>query len=130
MKTYRAIAERAMKRYPSLDPARVERALALVTSPHQRVKRASTDENGHQIVPTASLWVVRSSAKPPYKKHQKIWYIVAPHQKTCHCCDSRKGHICKHRIAVYLIMEKYKLNDIPAEPIRQKEQTLAALGYY
>jgi len=130
MTTYREIAEKAIKRFPELDPRRVERALTLVTSPHQRVKRANIDENGYTIAPTASLWVVRSSARPPYKDHEKIWYIVAPHQKKCQCYDSRKGHICKHRIAVFLMMEKFKLNEIPAEPIRQREQTIAALGYY
>jgi len=126
--TYEEIAQALLKRYPALDPKRTERALALVTSPHQRVKRAAIDENGHRISPTAALWVVRSSAKPPYKKHEKIWYLVAPHQKKCQCVDSRRGNICKHRIAVYLIMEKQGLNNIPAEPIRQRE-VLAELGY-
>ena len=131
MKTYREIAEDAIKKYPSLDPARVERALMLVTNPQQRLKRASIDENGNPIIPTASAWVVRSSARPPYKKHEKIWYIVHPHRQACQCYDSQQGNVCKHRIAVYLMMERQGITDYPAEPIRyQHADTLAQLGYY
>jgi hypothetical protein len=83
--SYDQIALDATRKY-NLDVARVTRALALVNqvgkiyqSPHSPV-----------------MYAVRGSAG---------WYFVDTAKRKCTCKDSCTGHICYHRIAVYILGE-------------------------
>ena len=136
---WQTLAAEMLKTYPALDPDRVERAVQLLNSQRQNLVMAKIDENGNHITPTIALWAVRSSAKPPYKNGQKIWYLVRPAQKTCQCADSQRGHVCKHRIAVYLRLKRYNQFELILKPPpaskpklapTNERDIIAALGYY
>lgn len=96
--TYQAIADEIAASYP-VDQARIDRALDILRH-HSgtKVRRATRDENNHPIEPSDSLWIVRSSGG-------NGWYYVRPSQKSCTCTDHARGHVCKHRIAVYIYTE-------------------------
>ena len=103
---YRALAEDAMRKYPLLDPARVERALLILAA--HTITRARHDEQGQDLPATSAAWAVKSPAKA--ENTVEVWHIVRPtaqpEHKRCTCYDSAEGrHICKHRIAVYLYTE-------------------------
>ena len=103
---YRVLAEDAMRKYPLLDPARVERALLILAA--HTITRARHDEQGQDLPATSAAWAVKSPAKA--ENTVEVWHIVrptaTPNRKRCTCYDSAKGrHICKHRIAVYLYTE-------------------------
>jgi hypothetical protein len=52
--------------------------------------------NGHVTHKGGRVYSVRS-------QEGKHHYLVNLDRKFCNCPDSRKGHLCKHRIAAYLI---------------------------
>jgi hypothetical protein len=83
-------------KYPKLDPARVGRAVEIVNA-HNIVMQARRDEHDNQIKQSDQLWVVRAASGSG-------WYFVRPQERSCTCPDSAKGHVCKHRIAVFLQM--------------------------
>jgi len=70
---------------------RQERALALAL-------------NGHVTHKAARIYSVQS-------QDGKHHYLVNLDRKFCNCPDSRKGHLCKHRLAAYLIEQSNKAAD-------------------
>ena len=52
--------------------------------------------NGHVTHKSARVFTVRS-------ERDKHTYLVNLDKHFCNCPDSRNGHVCKHRIAAYLI---------------------------
>jgi hypothetical protein len=101
--TYEMVADEALAHYGwGLDPDRVGPALKLLTDYNAGtiVMPAQRDEfdfpaNGQ------NLWIVRPT-------RGRGWYYVRPDAHSCTCKDSQLGHICKHRIAVYLILQQRK----------------------
>lgn len=99
--TYQTLADEAIQKF-SLDPARVDRALNIIAN--HTVIMARVDEEGNAITPTREAYAVKSPARKS-NQPDPCWHIVRPSAKTCTCYDSHAGHICKHRIAVYLYTE-------------------------
>lgn len=88
-----SIETELLKKFPSLDPARVARAVELVCKKGM-VMAAQRDEHGNPIQATKTLTIVRSSTGNGY------YYVRA---KSCTCPDHIKGNVCKHRIAAYIM---------------------------
>jgi hypothetical protein len=87
------LATALLNKYPALEPKRVGRALELVQK--HAVMHAKRNEVDQPIEPSNKLWIAAG---------KKGWYIINPAAKTCTCPDSANGHVCKHRIAVFLYM--------------------------
>ena len=51
-------------------------------------------------------------------------YLVDLDRKTCTCLDCQKGHICKHRIAAYLIEQ----SSLASNPNNTRDDRLSAHG--
>ena len=69
----------------------------LMTSLNGRQERAlKLALNGHVTHKSARVFSVRS-------ERDQHTYLVNLDKSFCNCPDSRKGHVCKHRIAAYLI---------------------------
>jgi hypothetical protein len=68
------------------------------------------------IFPTEdeNIFKVRSST---FRKPDSLAVIYSVHtdQKSCSCEDSRKGNICKHRIAVWLFLQHVKSGNLGKE---------------
>ena len=95
-----------------LDAGRVRRAVDICQhdqAGNPVILRAKMDEAGNPIQPSADVWIVRSSARPPYKNNDKVWYIVRPRLHLCQCQDHANGNVCKHRIAVGLYIRAHNL---------------------
>ncbi len=92
--TYESLAAEARSRWPSIDPARLERALEIVKASNWNVQPARRDENEQPIAPSLEVLIVHG-------RHG--WYVVRRH--SCTCPDSRSGHVCKHRLAAWLYRE-------------------------
>ena len=60
--------------------------------------------NGHVTHKAGRVYSVRSQDG----KHR---YLVNLDRKFCNCPDSRKGHLCKHRLAAYLIEQTNQATD-------------------
>ena len=92
--TYQILAEEAIEKW-KIDPKRVQRALGILldNKPGTMVMLAKRDELDQPISSAENVWIVRGS---------KGWYFVRPENHTCTCRDHHNGHICKHRLAVYL----------------------------
>ena len=89
--TPEAIAASIATRYPAVvDPARLQRALALVQS--HALDMARKDEHGNPISPSWDVLTLRTSEK----------YIIR--KGACTCPDSSiTHHVCKHRLALYIL---------------------------
>jgi hypothetical protein len=85
---YQTLAQEALKRWPALDPARLERAIEIAARPGM-IYNARCN---------AGEFDVRAS-------NGTGWYHVNTKARTCTCPDSHKGHVCKHRLAVWLFVE-------------------------
>ena len=126
--TYQSLPEEALNR-PSwkVDPQRAQRALHILTDhkPGTMLMLASRDENDMPVSSDQNLWIVRGSARG--------WYFVRPDDHSCTCPDHRKGHVCKHRLAVYLYTQQIErtraavIADIRSK--RTEEQILQDLGF-
>lgn len=57
------------------------------------------------------------------------WYHVNTRAHTCTCQDSQHGHICKHRLAVWLYTECIARTLAAAHGHKTSGQVLAELGY-
>lgn len=86
--TYDSLAQEAAARWPQLDPARIERAVEIAAKP-------GTIYNAK--CPPGEFDVRNSKGNG--------WYRVSTKAKTCTCPDHIKGHVCKHRLAVWLFVE-------------------------
>lgn len=93
MITYQDLADEIVHRW-NVDTGRISRAIAIAREDGM-VLIAEFDEFGNPLPERGKLWIVRKSRKPGY-------YYVDTHARTCTCYDSRHGHVCKHRIAVFL----------------------------
>src|SRR5512142_1157738 len=82
----------------TVDPARLERARLIAES-------RTSIYNNHC---PAGQYDVRSD-------HGRGWYRVDTKAHTCTCMDSQQGHICKHRLAVWMYTT---LRNRQAEDIR------------
>lgn len=111
MNTPEELAAEALKRWPSLDPARVEKAVQ-IASKHGMIYNAQCKPGEFDV---------RNSKG-------NGWYHVDTHAKTCTCPDSRQGHTCKHRLAVWMFVE---MRVRPAAQVsgRKPEIILKQLGY-
>lgn len=111
MLTYESLAAEALAKWPQIDPDRMARAVEIASKPttiyNSRLPRGQFD--------------VRSS-------NGKGWYRVDTRHKTCTCQDSMRGHICKHRLAVWLHIEA---RTRPQAEARRVDQSviLQELGY-
>ena len=85
---YKTLAQEALKRWPGLDPARINRAVEIAAKP-------GTIYNAK--CPPGEFDVRASSGRG--------WYHVNTKARTCTCPDSKKGHVCKHRLACWLFVE-------------------------
>ena len=107
---YQTLAQEALKRWPALDPARLERAVEIASKPGMIYNaRCNPGE-----------FDVRAS--------NNGWYHVNTKAKTCTCPDSQHGHVCKHRLAVWLYTESIAR---PAAQARRIDQAviMGELGY-
>ena len=88
------IAASIAAKWPSVvDPARLERALVIVTS--RGLEMARQDEHGKPIEPSWEVLIVRGTSQH---------YIVR--KGNCTCPDSAIAHhICKHRLAAYIFKQ-------------------------
>lgn len=109
--SYQSLAAEALQRWPGLDPARVERAVKIAA-------KNTSIYNNHL---PAGCYDVRSSS-------DRSWYRVNTHTHTCTCIDSAQGHICKHRLAVWLHIQARvrPLAEVQRVP---QAQTMSELGY-
>jgi hypothetical protein len=85
---YQTLAREALAKWPALDPARLERAVEIAAHPGM-IYNARCN---------AGEFDVRSSSGTG-------WYHVNTKARTCTCKDSQSGHVCKHRLAVWLFVE-------------------------
>ena len=91
--TYEDIAQEAIEAW-QIDPRRAQRALKILEE-HPTRTMLQLDKSIEHDQPVE--WLVRSSGK-----NGGTWYSVCPDAGACTCPDHAKGHICKHRLAVYL----------------------------
>jgi len=89
MITYQSLAAEAESRWHP-EPARLLKAVQIAAGPHNIY---------NQRCP-AGEFDVRSQCG------LNGWYHVNTHAHTCTCQDSQQGHICKHRLAVWLYTEQ------------------------
>jgi hypothetical protein len=109
--TYRALAEEAMIKWQP-DKSRLLKALAIVES-------RTSIYNQH-----CEPWTfdVRSQTA------LNSWYHVDTKRHACTCTDSQQGHVCKHRLAVWLYVEQITRSQ--AEASRRPQSTIMhELGY-
>ena len=91
MITYQSLAAEAEARW-KVDSARLLKAIEIVTG--------RTNIYNHHCSP--GEYDVRSQTA------LNGWYHVDTHAHTCTCKDSQRGHVCKHRLAVWLYTEQIK----------------------
>jgi phage gp16-like protein len=119
MITYQALAAEAEARWQA-SPARLLKAVEIASSRcmiyNQRCPQGEYD--------------VRSQTA------LNSWHHVDTNRHTCTCKDSQTGHVCKHRLAVWLYVEQRKREQLEAyrsgagqiNPQREQHY-LAELGY-
>ena len=84
MDTYRTLAKEAVRKF-GIDPNRVIKAIDIAQS-HNMIYNAKCNPGEFDV-----------------RSHNgRGWYHVNTRAKSCTCPDSRSGHICKHRVAVWL----------------------------
>jgi hypothetical protein len=93
MTTYETLIEEAANKW-HIDAARLQKAAAIAAG--------RTNIYSHNCKP--GEYDVRSQGNPGG------WYRVNTKAHTCTCKNSQRGHICKHRIAVWLYTETIKRN--------------------
>jgi len=112
--TYQQLAEEALKRW-RIEPARMSRALEILEHPHM-IYPSKTTAGAHSV-----------------RDSQGGWYEVNLSRRSCSCTDSAQGHICKHRLAVYLYTEQiertFRLIQEPDPTPTREPQILHELGY-
>lgn len=86
--TYEELAAEAEARWHA-EPIRLQKAVEIVTNRYQ-IYFKNCPEGEYDV---------RSQAGSG-------WYHVDTKKKTCTCKDSQSGHICKHRLAVWLYTEQ------------------------
>lgn len=77
----------------NLEPGRVMKAAELARQV-SAIQQARRDERNEQIKPSLKVLIVRGRAG---------WYVVRT--GSCTCPDSRRGNVCKHRIAAWMYRE-------------------------
>lgn len=85
--TYQDLANEAMIRWPHIDQPRMAEAILLAGS--TRI---------YKELSQPGCYSVQSSDGCTY-------YKVSAPKHSCTCMDHRMGHICKHRLAIWLRME-------------------------
>jgi hypothetical protein len=88
MITYQALAAEAEARW-QVDPARLAKAVEIAARGH----------NIFNLHCPVGEWDVRSTIS------LNGWYHVDTKHHTCTCKDSMTGHVCKHRLAIWLYTE-------------------------
>ena len=121
MITYADLAAELKTRWPAVDQKRIDRALNILST--ESIMRARKSADGCDIEPSNALFAVRQSHRSANPDDQ--WYLVNPYAKTCTCPDSELGHICKHRIAVWLYLEYPKRYQAQAEALALAKRTLS-----
>jgi hypothetical protein len=111
MITYADLAQEVITRWPAVDQRRIDRALNILAT--ESVMRARKSEDGCDLEPSNAVWAVKQSHRSAHPDDQ--WYIVRPEAKSCTCPDSQTGHICKHRIAVWMYLELPKRYSLEAQ---------------
>ena len=84
-----------------------ERLKAMLNGRQERALKLAL--NGHVTHKAARIYSVRS-------EDQKHAYLVDLERGTCTCPDCKKGNICKHRLAAYLIEQASLTAETPHEP--------------
>lgn len=88
--TYEQLASEALERWPGkVSPQRMADAVTLVRAMHCVLP----------AVAMAGTYIVRSARTNTH------FYNVDPRKHTCNCPDGQYGHVCKHRLAVWLYVE-------------------------
>ena len=85
MITYQSLAAEAETRW-HVDPTRLLKAVQIAAGPH----------NIYNLRCPAGEFDVRSQSA------LNGWYHVDTHAHSCTCQDSQQGHVCKHRLAIWL----------------------------
>ena len=88
MITYQALAAEAERRWHA-NPTRLLKAIEIAARGH----------NIYNLHCPTGEWDVRSQTA------LNSWHHVDTKHHTCTCKDSTTGHICKHRLAVWLYTE-------------------------
>lgn len=100
---YDDLAQEALKKWPQIEVKRLTRAVSIART--GMILLARFDEKGNMIkTPTIEAYAVKSETRRKGDK-ERTWYIVRPRAHSCNCPDGREGHICKHRLAVWLYTE-------------------------
>ena len=102
MITYQSLAAEAESRW-QVDPARLQKAIEIVTN-RTSIYSQMCDKGEYDVRSQTAL---------------NSWHHVDTNRHTCTCKDSMTGHVCKHRLAVWLFRE---------QEIRQHEAALQSIS--
>lgn len=86
--SFETLAQEARQKWPAIDPVRLDRAVEIASKPGM-IYNARCN---------AGEFDVRASSGTG-------WYHVNTKAHSCTCPDSQKGHVCKHRLAVWMHVE-------------------------